>query len=64
MGYYPPGDFVCSRHGLAHFEIKDDGRVVCWNAIESKHLLDLTRENFEKVFDQMKSIASILGIDY
>jgi len=63
MGY-SPGEFECRKHGKdVHWELKDGTHVVLWDANESKHLLDLDMEQFKKAYDQMRTIAYLIGIE-
>jgi hypothetical protein len=62
MGY-SPGDFACKRHGNGcHWELKDGPRVVLWNNDEMKHLLDLDKEQFRSAYEQMRTIAYMIGV--
>jgi hypothetical protein len=62
MGY-TPGDFHCRRRGSVHWEQKDGPRVVLWEGEERWTILDLDEENFRKAYEQMRTIAMILGIE-
>lgn len=62
MGY-SPGDFESRSGERFHWELKDGPRIVLWDAVESKKVLDLELSEAKNCFEQLNTLIRISDDD-
>lgn len=56
MGF-SPGEFKTRNDEEFHWEVKDGPRIVLWDALETRKILDLSYEEAKKASDQLQTLV-------
>lgn len=59
MGFSPGGELVDTKGNKYHLEKKDGPRIVLWDEHESRVVLELTMESWDKLREQLDWLPGV-----